>query len=119
MKTIGLLPTQPFWIDRKINRIDMSQTTQTDIITLGDVATRLPSFIPKVPHILNGLKQAYLRTSNTPTGLGIAFEKAVKRNPKGTALLFEDQSYSYEALNEWANQISHYYLSLERVKGTS
>ncbi|MFI7919472.1 hypothetical protein ACFMJ1_26695, partial [Acinetobacter baumannii] len=24
----------------------MSQTTQTDIITLGDVATRLPSFIP-------------------------------------------------------------------------
>ena len=43
----------------------MSQTTQTDIITLGDVATRLPSFIPKVPHILNGLKQAYLRTSNT------------------------------------------------------
>lgn len=45
----------------------MSQTTQTDIITLGDVATRLPSFIPKVPHILNGLKQAYLRTANTPT----------------------------------------------------
>ncbi|MFA2948373.1 long-chain-acyl-CoA synthetase [Acinetobacter pittii] len=95
----------------------MSQTTQTDIITLGDVATRLPSFIPKVPHILNGLKQAYLRTANTPTGLGVAFEKAVKRNPKGIALLFEDQSYSYEALNEWANQISHYYLSLGARKG--
>ncbi|MCP6629593.1 hypothetical protein NL507_30790, partial [Klebsiella pneumoniae] len=29
----------------------------------------------------------YLRTSNTPTGLGIAFEKAVKRNPKGTDVL--------------------------------
>lgn len=56
----------------------MSQTTQTDIITLGDVATRLPSFIPKVPHILNGLKQAYLRTSNTPTGLGIALKKLLK-----------------------------------------
>ena len=82
MKNTVLLPTQPFWIDRKINRIDMSQTTQTDIITLGDVATRLPSFIPKVPHILNGLKQAYLRTANTPTGLGVAFEKAVKRNQK-------------------------------------
>ncbi len=54
----------------------MSQTTQTDIITLGDVATRLPSFIPKVPHILNGLRQAYLRTPHTPTGLGIAFEKS-------------------------------------------
>ena len=55
-----------FWIDRKINRIDMSQTTQTDIITLSDVATRLPNFITKVPHILNGLKQADLRTPTSP-----------------------------------------------------
>ena len=44
----------------------MSQTTQTDIITLSDVATRLPNFITKVPHILNGLKQAYLRTPTSP-----------------------------------------------------
>lgn len=95
----------------------MSQTTQTDIITVGDVATRLPNFITKVPHILSGLKQAYLRTLASPTGLGIAFEKAVKRNPQGIALLFEDQSYSYRALNEWANQIAHYYLSLGAKKG--
>ncbi|MEC8568039.1 MAG: AMP-binding protein, partial [Pseudomonadota bacterium] len=95
----------------------MSQTTQTDIITLGDVATRLPNFITKVPHILNGLKQAYLRTPTSPAGLGIAFEKVVKRNPQGIALLFEDQSYSYQALNEWANQIAHYYLSIGAKKG--
>ena len=95
----------------------MSQTTQTDIITIGDVATRLPNFITKVPHILSGLKQAYVRTPASPTGLGIAFEKAVKRNPQGIALLFEDQSYSYRALNEWANQIAHYYLSLGAKKG--
>ena len=95
----------------------MSQTTQTDIITIGDVATRLPNFITKVPHILSGLKQAYLRTPASPTGLGIAFEKAVKRNPQGIALLFEAQSYSYRALNEWANQIAHYYLSLGAKKG--
>ncbi len=95
----------------------MSQTTQTDIITLSDVATRLPNFITKVPHILSGLKQAYLRTPASPAGLGIAFEKAVKRNPQGIALLFEDQSYSYRALNEWANQIAHYYLSLGAKKG--
>ncbi len=48
-------------------------------------------FISKVPNLLSGLKQAYLRTPNTPAGLGIAFEKAVKRNPHGMALLFEDQ----------------------------
>lgn len=95
----------------------MSQTTQTDIITLGDVATRLPNFITKVPHILSGLKQAYIRTPTSPAGLGIAFEKAVKRNPQGIALLYEEQSYSYQALNEWANQIAHYYLSIGAKKG--
>ena len=95
----------------------MSQTTQTDIITLSTVASKLPDFISKVPHILTGLKQAYLRTPTSPTGLGVAFEKAVKRNPQGIALLFEDQSYSYQALNEWANQIAHYYLSIGAKKG--
>lgn len=95
----------------------MSQTTQTDIITLSTVASKLPDFISKVPHILTGLKHAYLRTPTSPTGLGVAFEKAVKRNPQGIALLFEDQSYSYQALNEWANQIAHYYLSIGAKKG--
>lgn len=95
----------------------MSQTTQTDIITLGAVAAKIPQLIPKVPHLLQGLKQAYLRTSASPAGLGIAFEKAVKRNPDGAALLFEDERYTYQELNEWANQIAHYYLSLGARKG--
>ncbi len=66
---------------------------------------------------MSGLKQAYLRTSSTPAGLGIAFEKAVRHNPHGTALLFEDQKFSYEALNEWANQIGTIHLLLGAQKG--
>jgi citronellyl-CoA synthetase len=81
----------------------MNHTTPSDLIGIADVAAKIPKFISKVPHLLSGLKQAYLRTSNTPAGLGIAFEKAVRHNPHGTALLFEDQKFSYEALNEWAN----------------
>ena len=95
----------------------MSLTTQNNLIGLADVAAKLPQFIGKVPHLLSGLKQAYLRTSNTPAGLGIAFEKAVKRNPQGCALKYEDQQYTYKELNEWANQIGHYYLSLGARKG--
>ncbi len=95
----------------------MSQTTQHDLIGIADVAAKIPGFISKVPNLLSGLKQAYLRTPNTPAGLGIAFEKAAKRNPDGFALLFEDQKYTYTQLNEWANQISHYYLSLGAQKG--
>ncbi|WP_407306272.1 long-chain-acyl-CoA synthetase [Acinetobacter sp.] len=95
----------------------MNHTPPSDLIGLADIAAKLPKFISKVPHLLSGLKQAYLRTPNTPAGLGIAFEKAVKRNPQGTALLFEDQKFSYQELNEWANQIGHFYLSLGARKG--
>jgi len=95
----------------------MSQHPSHDLIGITDVAAKLPQFISKVPNLLSGLKQAYLRTPNTPAGLGIAFEKAVKRNPHGMALLFEEQKFSYQALNEWANQIGHYFLSIGAKKG--
>lgn len=95
----------------------MSQIPQTDLISIADVVARLPKFIHKVPHLITGLSQAYIRTAKTPTGLGLAFERAVKRNPNGNALLFEDQKYSYQELNGWANQIAHYYLSIGLNKG--
>ncbi|MCH4243201.1 long-chain-acyl-CoA synthetase [Acinetobacter gerneri] len=95
----------------------MTQAAKADLIHISDVAARIPKFLNKVPNLLTGLKQAYLRTPNTPAGLGLAFEKAVKRNPLGDALLFEDQRYSYQELNQWANQIAHYYLSKGVKKG--
>ena len=95
----------------------MSQVPNKNVISFADVMAKLPKFMPKLPHLVSGLKQAYLRTSNTPAGLGIAFEKAVKRHPNGCALKFEDQQFTYKELNEWANQISHYYLSVGAKKG--
>ena len=95
----------------------MNQTIQHDLIGMTEVVAKIPGFISKVPNLLSGLKQAYLRTPNSPAGLGIAFEKAVKRNPTGYALLFEDQKYTYTELNQWANQIAHYYLALGAKKG--
>lgn len=94
----------------------MSQNTQHDLIGIADVAAKIPAFLSKLPNLIHGLKQAYLRTPSTPAGLGLAFEKATVRNPEGIALRFEDQSYSYSALNAWANQIAHYYLSLGAKK---
>ena len=95
----------------------MHQQKLNDTIHLTDIIEKLPPLIRKVPHLLSGLKQAYLRTPETPTGLGIAFEKAVQQNPYGMALLFEEQRFSYRELNEWANQIGHFYLSVGARKG--
>ncbi|OTG85626.1 long-chain-acyl-CoA synthetase [Acinetobacter sp. ANC 4558] len=95
----------------------MNQAQDKNVISFTQVMTKLPQLMPKLLHLLGGLKQAYLRTARTPTGLGIAFEKAVRRHPEGCALKFEDQQFTYKEINEWANQIAHYYLSLGVKKG--
>ncbi len=95
----------------------MSHNAKNEVISITDVIQRIPNVAKKLPNILDGLRQAYLRKSNTATGLGWAFEKAVKKNPNGFALYFEDRKYSYEDLNEWANQIAHYFLSIGAKKG--
>lgn len=94
----------------------MSQTATANTISLKDVAVRVPKLAKKLPHILTGLRQAYIRKPTTPAGLGVAFEAAVKKNPHGAALLFEDQRFSYEDLNAWSNQIAHYFLSIGAKK---
>ncbi len=48
----------------------------------------------------------------------IAFEGQVARTPQATALVFEDQSLSYQALNEAANQLAHRLISEGVATGT-
>lgn len=93
------------------------QTSRSDLITLGDLLKRIPKLSKKLPHIATGLRQAYLRKGETPTGLGWAFERATHKNPNGYAVYYEDQKYTYTQLNERANQISHHFLKMGAKKG--
>lgn len=95
----------------------MNSNQQKDVIRFSQVTAKIPHLATKLPHLLSGLSKAYLRTPNTPAGLGIAFEQTARKYPQGIALKFEDQSFSYQQLNEWANQIAHLYLKLGAKKG--
>lgn len=95
----------------------MSHDATKDIISFSDVIKQVPQFAKKIPNVLNGLRQAYLRRPSTACGLGWAFEKAVDENPSGIALLYEDQKFSYTELNAWANQIGDYFLKQGAKKG--
>lgn len=95
----------------------MNKSAKSEVISISDVIQRVPHVAKKLPHILTGLSQAYLRRQRTPTGLGWAFERAVRKNSQGIALLFEDRKYTYEQLNAWANQIAHHFLGLGAKKG--
>ena len=94
----------------------MSQTKK-DVISFADIFKQIPGMIKKLPNIAVGLPQAYLRKGNLAAGLAWTFERAVRKNPTGDALYFEDQKFTYQELNEWANQISHYFLSIGAKKG--
>lgn len=93
------------------------KASSTDTIEFSDLLQKIPSVLPKLPHILSGLKQAYLRSSKTPTGLAVAFEKTAQYHPERPALFFEQQQLSYKELNQWANQIGHYFLAQGVQKG--
>lgn len=95
----------------------MSIDPTKDIISLSDVIKQVPQFAKKIPNVLNGLRHAYLRRPSTTCGLGWAFEKAVEKNPDGSALLYKDEQFSYTELNIWANQIADYFLSIGAKKG--
>ncbi|WP_111893611.1 long-chain-acyl-CoA synthetase [Acinetobacter sp. MB5] len=89
----------------------------SDTIKLSDIFQKIPQVLPKLPHIASGLSQAYLRGAKTPTGLAVAFEKTAQRFPERPALFFEKQQFSYQKLNQWANQIGHYFLAQGIQKG--
>lgn len=95
----------------------MSQPTHQDVIKLSDVAKRVPNLLKKLPHIVNGLILANDTRTTKPMGLGWAFEKSVRNNPYGTALLYKDISLTYSQFNEWINQIAHFFLSKGLQKG--
>src|SRR5574343_1402557 len=87
------------------------------MIGLRDIFHKIPQIAPKLPHILSGLKHAYLHGQKTPIGLAVAFEKMAQHYPERPAVLFEQQSLSYQQLNQWANQIGHYFLAQGIQKG--
>lgn len=95
----------------------MSVSTSSDLITLRDIATRLPPLFRKLPHVVRGLILANDTRTTKPMGLGWAFERAVRQNPYGMALYYQDQQISYSQLNDWANQLAHHFLGLGLQKG--
>ncbi len=88
-----------------------------DLITIKDIARKLPEVARKLPKMGYGL---WLGSSTNPTkagGLGWAIEKATKANPYGSAVLYRDTQLNYLQFNQWCNRIAHYFLAQGLKKG--
>lgn len=88
-----------------------------DLITFSKVLVRLPNLAIRLPKIIKGLRYATTEDTQVHTGLGFTFAKAVKSNPAGIAVKYQDRQLSYQQLDNWSNQLANYFLSLGLKKG--
>src|SRR5690606_22301376 len=92
-------------------------SSTTDVITWGMMLKKAPFIVRNLPRIIKGLKISNIKDPATPCGLGWTFEQAVKSNPRGSALLYENVRFTYDEVNQWANRIAHYLISQGVKKG--
>jgi len=83
----------------------MSQSNQT--ISLPKFVSKLPVFLKGMPSRAKGLYLANRKPGEHPVGLGVCLELACKRNPGGTALIYEAREYTYTQLNAWVNRFAN------------
>ncbi len=92
-------------------------SSTTDVITWGMMLKKAPFIMRNLPRMIKGLKIGNIKDPTQACGLGWTFEQAVKSNPRGTAILYENTRFSYDEFNQWGNRIAHYLMSQGIKKG--
>ncbi|WP_339509809.1 long-chain-acyl-CoA synthetase [Pseudomonas sp. RL_15y_Pfl2_60] len=77
-----------------------------DLISPLDFLSRLPKQLPNLPRRLLGLYYARLSNRDKTLSLAWALQRAADKYPQRPALVDEQRSVSYTALNRWANRIA-------------
>lgn len=83
-------------------------SSSNDVITWGMMLKKMPSLVKSAPRIVKGLKISNISDPTEPCGLAMTWEAAVRSNPRGTALMYENTRFSYDDVNQWANRFAHY-----------
>lgn len=87
------------------------------VLSLSQFLYKLPLFCVGLPKRIQGAYMAGRKAGNYPAGIGFCLEKSAKRNPNGTAIIFENAEYTYKELNNWVNRVSHAFIHLGIKKG--
>lgn len=92
-------------------------SSSTDVITWGMMLKKAPFVMRNLPRLIKGFKISNISDPTQACGMGWTFEQATKRNPRGTAILYENVRFSYDEFNQWGNRIAHYLMSQGVKKG--
>jgi len=75
-------------------------------ITQIQLTTKEADYLEKLNNIIEE------RTKNSNLSVGIVIEQLAEKNPNGCALLFEDDSWTWQTLNQESNKIANYFLKI-------
>ncbi|MAR92213.1 MAG: long-chain-acyl-CoA synthetase [Pseudomonadota bacterium] len=92
-------------------------SSKNDVITWSMMLKKTPFIVRNLPKLVKGLRVGNIKDPTQPCGLGWTFEQAVKRNPRGSAILYENTRFSYDEFNQWSNRIAHFLMSQGIKKG--
>lgn len=88
-----------------------------DNIRLNQVIRKSIKIIPRLPGFVKSAKLMRLEHQNQAVGIGPCIEEIAKKNPRGTAILFEERKISYRELNNWSNRIGKHFIQQGFKKG--
>ncbi len=89
--------------------------------TLWEYLKIVPYSLARFPrfqkNIYKSIKLNAKVRSHTKITIGDFFDEAVKKNPNGIVLYFEDKKWTYTEFDQWVNRLANYLLSLGLKKG--
>ncbi len=90
-----------------------------DTIRLRDLARGVLRTLPDAFSANKGLFHLATLKPESHDSLGLQIERVARRNPRRTALKFEERSWTWAEFNGWANRVAHVLRSRGVVMGDS
>ncbi|MDR3417372.1 MAG: long-chain-acyl-CoA synthetase [Nevskia sp.] len=80
--------------------------THKDEVHLRDLARGVLHLLPQTPTLGKGLWNLARLTPDRPASIGLQLERVAERTPAHTALVFDEQRWTYAEFNGWVNRIA-------------
>lgn len=82
------------------------QTPNPKKVGLGDIAKGALNFLPDVMSLNRGLFNLATLTPDSTMSIGRVLERWARSTPDHTAILWQDQRWSYSDFNSWVNRLA-------------
>lgn len=97
--------TQPKLVAREVNLVNILRNSAALLPSMGTTLKGLAALIAAKPHKKNSI--------------GLLLEKQAAAQPNHVAIRYQDQTLTYRELNEKANRIAHYLMTIGITNGDS